>query len=487
MKKPLKILIISPEVAPFAKTGGMADVTGALPKKLKKLGHDVRVFMPYYDVIQNSKIKTRNICSNLEVNIADRVEKGSILETNIDGDIPVYLLHKDRYYKRPHMYGTPEGDYEDNSERFIYFSRASLEALKAIDFCPDVIHCNDWQTGLVPLYLKSLYKDDPFFAKTVSIFSIHNLAYQGLFWHFDMPLTGLPWSYFTSEGIEFFGKINLLKAGIMYADKVNTVSKGYAKEIKSTEYGCGLEGVLASRDKDFEGILNGVDYDIFNPETDKDIAAGYSAKNVRGKAECKKELQELCGLPIDPEIPVIGLISRLADQKGFDLIAEQIDEMMKLKLQFVLLGTGDKVYHALFEKIAEQYPEKTGIFIKYDAKLAQKIYAGSDMFLMPSRYEPCGLGQLISLRYGTVPIVRKTGGLADTITAFSPKSGKGNGFSFNNYTSKNMLIAINKALNTYKDKAVWKKLVNKCMKEDFSWTKSAKEYVKLYKKGMNAK
>ncbi len=484
MQKPLKIMIVSSEVAPFAKTGGLADVAGALPKKLKELGHDVRVFLPYYDRIKKSGIETHTAVERMNVKITDREESCSILKSKMGSEVPVYFLKKERYFGRPNLYGTPNGDYEDNAERFIFFSRAALELAKAIEFRADIYHCNDWQTGIVPLYLKSHYKDDAFFARTKSVFTIHNLAFQGCFWHFDMHLTGLTWDYFSPEKIEFFGKISLLKAGLVYADKLNTVSKKYAKEIQTPEHGCGMEGILQKRKKDLYGILNGIDYDVFNPATDRDVVSRYSVEDMSGKAECKAELQKVSNIPQKPHVPIIGIVSRLTNQKGFDLIADAIEDMMSRDIQLVILGTGVEKYHVLLREIAKKYPEKTGFFIKYDVELAPKIYSGSDIFLMPSKFEPCGLGQLISMRYGTVPVVRKTGGLADTVSGFNAKTGEGNGFVFQKYSSESMLRSIQKAVNCYKDKRSWKRLVKTCMESDFSWNKSAAQYLSMYKKAL---
>jgi starch synthase len=389
------------------------------------------------------------------------------------------------YYQRDQLYGDSQGDYPDNAERFVYFSRSILEACKQLNFSPDIIHCNDWQTGLIPLYLRRLHKDEPVFAQTASVYTVHNLGYQGLFWHYDMHLTGLGWEFFTPNGLEYYGKINLMKGGLLWADVINTVSKTYSQEIQTKEYGHGLEGVLQYRSNDLYGIVNGVDYSVWDPETDPLIAQNYRSKALAGKTACKKDLLQEYGLPINTKRPVIGMISRLDNQKGFDLIAEIIDKMMDLDLYFILLGTGHEKYHKLFQHIGEKYPKKAGIRIAYDNTLAHKIEAGADMFLMPSRYEPCGLNQIYSLKYGTVPIVRATGGLNDTIKIFQPKAGTGTGIKFNKYKSDNLLNAIKTALKAYQDKKSWKALMLRGMKEDFSWNASAKEYEKLYNKALD--
>jgi len=484
MAKKLKILIAASEIVPFAKTGGLADVAGSLPVALEHLGHEVRLIMPYYQMVKKSKVKVEDTQVTIDIEIADKIIKAKILKSKFGKNITVYFIANDNYYDRPELYRTPLGDYSDNAERFIFFSKAIIETLKQLKFQPDIIHCNDWQTGLVPVLLKVNEKDNPFFSKTGTVFTIHNLAYQGLFWHLDMPLTNLPWDVFNPEGIEFYGKINLMKAGIIYSNVINTVSKQYSKEIQTPEFGCGLEGVLKKRDSDLYGILNGVDYTEWSPDKDKFIKAHFSADNLAGKQVCKDDLIDAYGLKSQKDWPVISIISRLADQKGFDLIAEQIDAILKMDVIFILLGTGEEKYHKLFQQIAKKYPQKAGIKIAFDNSLAHKIEAGSDFFLMPSHYEPCGLNQMYSMKYGTIPIVRATGGLDDTIKNYNPKTGKGNGFKFKNYTSAAMLSKIKEALEIYHSKKDWKKLVSNAMSEDFSWDKSAKEYEKLYQKSL---
>ncbi|MFQ5456415.1 MAG: glycogen synthase GlgA [Nitrospirota bacterium] len=477
----MKILIAASEVVPFAKTGGLADVAGALPLALEELGHDVRVMMPRYQVVDKKKFKPQMMVESLPVPISDRKEEMNIMQGRLGKAIPVYFIEKDKYYKRPELYGTPHGDYPDNAERFIIFCRAILEGCKALNFKPDIIHCHDWQTGLVPVYLKTLYRDDPFFSKTGSIFTVHNMGYQGVFWHIDMHLTGLGWDIFTPEGIEFYGKINMLKSGLVFSDIINTVSKQYSQEVQTAEYGHGLDGVLQSRNKKFFGIINGIDYKDWNPLTDRYIKENYSSDKMSGKSVNKAELQKEFKLPVK-NVPLVGMVGRLTEQKGIDIIAGMIDSLMKLDVQFVLLGTGEEKYHNIFREVGERYKDKAGIRIGFDNGLAHRIYAGSDIFLMPSKYEPCGIGQLISFCYGTIPVARETGGLADTVKEFDSKKKKGNGFIFKEYFSGALLDALNRAIKTYKNKTQWKVLVQNAMKEDFSWKKSAKEYIKLYKK-----
>lgn len=480
MSKHLNIVIAASECVPFAKTGGLADVVGALPKELSKLGHTVSVIMPFYPSARSCKVDIEDIGVEIKVTLSDHVISAKILKSSIAKDVNVYFIDHPLYYDRPQLYSTADGDYLDNAERFIFFSKAVIELLKKIEMKPDIIHCNDWQTGLVPVFLKLKENHNPFFAKTATVFTIHNLAYQGLFWHLDMPLTNLSWDVFTPDGIEFYGKINLMKAGIVYADVINTVSKTYSQEIQTEKLGCGLDGILRKRSDDLYGIINGVDYEIWNPETDPFIPAHYSVDDMSGKETCKQALLEEYGLKNPRNFPVVAMISRLADQKGFDLIAEKIDMIMSLNLILIILGTGDKKYHRLFESISKKYPDHIGIKIAFDNALAHKIEAGADFFLMPSLFEPCGLNQLYSLRYGTPPIVHATGGLNDTIKNFSLKTHRGTGLSFKSYNSTSLLKKLQDVLKIYKDKSAFAALRHNGMTADFSWMVAAKQYEKLY-------
>lgn len=455
----LKVLIASSEVVPFAKTGGLADVAGSLPIALEELGVDARVIMPKY-----SCIKT----------------KGD--EARIGKGVKVYFVKNEDYFRRKSLYGDKFGDYHDNLDRFAFFSRELLERCKEEDFSPDIIQCNDWMTALVPVYLRTIYKDDPFFEKTKVLLTIHNMAYQGLFAKEEFPKTGLDWSLFNIDNFEYYDKVNLMKAGIIYADAINTVSPTYAEEILTPMGGCGLEGVLKTRQDDLCGILNGIDCKIWDPAKDPKIFRNYSAEDPDDKYVNKEGLQKEAGLKVDRDIPLIGMISRLADQKGFDLLAKIIDELLNIKLQFILLGTGENKYHIILQKMAKRHPKNTSINLKFDAILAQRIYAGCDLFLLPSKYEPCGLSQMISFRYGTIPVVRQTGGLKDSVQEFDLKTGSGSGFTFEEYRAEYFLAAIKRALAAYKNKGAWEKLIGKVLKLDFSWKHSAKEYLKLYDK-----
>lgn len=485
----MNIIYVSPEIVPFAKTGGLADVAGALPKCLSRLGHNVSVFMPLYKGV---KTVANPVQTNLafEIPIHNSLNRGSIYTGFLpDSKTPIYFIENEGYYGRDELYRNPKTgkDYADNCERFIFFSRGVLEAIKLLKLMPDIIHCNDWQSALIPVYLKNLYNTDPHFQRVRSVFTIHNLGYQGLFWHWDMKLTGLDVALFNWKQLEFFGRLNFLKGGIVFSGIINTVSKKYAEEIQTTDdYGKGLEGVLRERSKDLYGILNGIDYSVWDPINDRLIPANYSIDNLKGKEECKRHLQQRFNLPQE-DVPILAMITRLDVQKGILLLADVFDEIMKLDLQFVLLGTGNREYETQFKDFAEKYPKQAGINIGFDNTLAHEIEAGADVFLMPSKYEPCGLNQLYSLRCGTVPLVRNTGGLADTITDCTPatlQNGKANGFSFDEFTSQALLKTITRAVTLYKDKETWLRIMKNGMSQDWSWERSAKEYAKLYEKAL---
>lgn len=479
----MKVVIVSSEVSPFAKTGGLADVTGTLSHVLKNMGCEVMVFLPFYREVWQKGIEAEKLDVDVAVPIDRRTLTVGIYRSMTLGGVPVYLLKRDEYYDRTYLYATPEGDYFDNLERFTLFSRAVVESLMALKEIPDVIHCNDWQTGLIPAYIQSLYA--PHFKETATVFTIHNIAYQGLFPATLFDITGLPQDMYNMEGVEFWGKINLLKAGIVYADVVTTVSEKYSKEIQTPEYGYGLEGVLKKRKDRLFGVLNGVDYSQWNPATDRYIKANYNEKDLSGKALCKEDLIREFSLDIDPSVPLIGIISRFAEQKGFDILSEAMDELMKLRLAIVILGTGEKRYQTLLSELASRYRGRLSVKIAFNEALAHKMEAGCDFLLMPSRYEPCGLNQIYSLRYGTIPIVRATGGLDDTIRDYSEKDG--NGFKFKEYSSKALVEKVKEALKVYRNKKRWQTLQKRAMREDFSWQRSARTYLSIYKFAMNAK
>ncbi len=487
----MKIAFVSSEVVPFSKTGGLADVAGALPKFLAQLGHEVTIFTPLYRAVKTG-FKPRKSRRLISVPVGSERVRGELYTGTLpESDVKVVFISNKKYFDREGLYGDAAGDYPDNCSRFVFFSRGVLEAIKALEIEADIIHSNDWQAGLIPVYCRVGYAPEDAVSSAANIFTIHNMAYQGLFWHWDIPLTNIGWEHFNYRELEFYGKINFLKGGIVFADTITTVSPTYAKEIQSDEeLGAGLDGVLSDRSEDVFGVINGIDYTVWNPEIDDLIPAKFSIDDLSGKAVCKSALQEAAGLPVRSDVPVVGMISRLADQKGLDLIADGIDEMMREDIQFVLLGTGLEKYHVLFRQVAKRHPKKAGIFLKFDNRLAHMIEAGSDMFLMPSRYEPCGLNQMFSLKYGTVPVVRETGGLADTITDATEanvKAGTANGFSFRPYKVATLLNTIKRALDAWADKPRWSAIVRTGMSQDWSWARSASEYVKLYEHTLNKK
>ena len=477
----LSVFFLSSEVYPFAKTGGLADVAGSLPGALSEAGCRVCVMLPLYKRIFSENFPLEELFE-IDVPVGDEIKKGRVYRSFLDLEkkIPVFLIWQKEYFDRENLYGDEHGDFPDNAERFSFFCRAALSIIPRTAYKPWIIHCNDWQTALVPLYLKEFFSDKEYYKNTGILFTIHNLAYQGIFSKEKLKALGLGEEFFTFTRLEFWGKINLMKAGLLYADLVNTVSPTYSKEIQTPEFGFGLDGVLRRRRDSLYGILNGIDYDVWNPATDKDIVRNYSRDNLEGKRENKRYLQQENGFPVE-DIPVVGFVSRLAEQKGIDLICKAAEEMVNIPVQLVILGKGDYKYQKMLEEIAARYPGKVALHIAFDLKMAKRIYAGSDMFLMPSRYEPCGLGQMISFRFGTVPVVRKTGGLADTVEEFNPLTQKGDGFLFEEYSPEGMLSALKKAFFFYRDKKLWKSLVQSGMSKDFSWRKSAEEYIKIYK------
>ncbi|MGE5509066.1 MAG: glycogen synthase GlgA [Chitinophagales bacterium] len=483
----LRILIVSSEVAPFAKVGGLADVAGSLPKALATLGegelaNDVRVVMPKYRRIGNARYVT-----DFAVDMGHRQETAIIRETFIEARlgeaqamVPVYLVDNHHYFNRDGIYA-----YGDDAERFSFFCRAVLDMLPKLNWQPDVIHCNDWQTGPIPFLLKVKYGPmNEFYRKIATAYTIHNLQYQGTFDKSVLKLLGVGEEYFHPGALEFYGQVNFMKAGLVFADVLNTVSRTYAQEIQTPEYGERLDGLLRSRSGDLFGIINGINYHEFNPRTDPRLVANYDKDYIGAKRENKAELQREMGLPIR-DVPVIGLVSRLVSQKGLDILGEVLDEIMKGDVQFIALGTGDPYFEDLFRNASTKYRDKFAAQIGFNGVLAQRIYAGSDMFMMPSRFEPCGLGQLISMRYGTIPIVRATGGLADTVHDCNRQPQAGNGFVFAEYSAQALLDATRRALTLYRQQPdAWATLVRRVMEADYSWSKSAASYVELYQRAL---
>lgn len=476
------------EAVPFAKTGGLGDVCGALPTELARLGQQVGVIMPYYRRVRDSRVQAESLGIDFIVPIGSKTVTGHLLVGKLpQSDVPVYLIQQDQYYDRDGLYGENGDDYDDNCERFIFFSRAVLEAIRLLGLDVDVIHANDWQTGLVPAYLKVEYSALPRYASIACLFAIHNMGYQGQFWHWDMLLTGLDWKYFNYHQLEFHGKLNLLKTGLVFADAISTVSPQYALEIQTPESGVGLEGVLRHRRDVLSGILNGVDYAVWDPAVDRLLATNYDLQTVAtGKPVCKAALQDELGLPSRPDAPVVAMIGRLARQKGCDLVADIIPHWVETSdVQWVILGTGDLQYEERFLALAEQFPEKVAARLEFSDVMAHKIEAGADLFLMPSRYEPCGLSQMYSLKYGTVPVVRQTGGLADTVIDADDEAlaeGTANGFSFSEDSRQALDETLHRALDAYRSPPVWSRLVRAGMCQDWSWARSARQYVELYER-----
>jgi starch synthase len=492
-----RIVLAASEVVGFAKTGGLADVVGSLPPALAGRGHECSIFLPLYHSVRLSGIPLTPTPHKLIVPIGNRQVPAYLWQATLPGsDVQVFLIDQPDYYDRDrpkegkglYQFTLPGGDkrdYPDNCERFVFFSRAVLQAVELLELRPDIIHANDWQTGLIPVYLREDMRLREIFQNTKSFFTIHNIAYQGVFWHWDMLLTGLDWNLFNPHQLEFYGQMNILKGGIVFADLVTTVSPTYAREIQTAAYGCGLEGVLAERREHLFGIVNGVDYRVWNPATDRHIAATYTPETVAlGKPLCKRALQTKFKLPTEPIVPLLGVVARLTPQKGVDLICEAAESLLNLGAQLVVLGEGDALYKTMLQNLQRRHPTQVGLYLGFDEALAHQIEAGSDIFLMPSLYEPSGLNQLYSLKYGTVPVVRATGGLADTIIDFNPSTqsaGLATGFNFAPYSADALRRTVERALNLYRhDPAGWQRLMQTAMRQDWSWDRVAVEYERLY-------
>ena len=481
----MNIAFAASECVPFSKTGGLADVVGALPRALAALGHQVSVYLPRYR--PTKLVDPQTVVRSITVPFDDRYRFCSVVSVGKQAGVQFYFVEYPPFFDRDALYGTSAGDYPDNAERFALFSRAVLEAAKILG-APQIFHCHDWQSALIPVLLRTQYSEDPALRDAATVFTIHNMGYQGLFPPDTLPLLTLPWDLFTITKMEFFGNVNFLKGALVYSDFITTVSRKYSQEIQTTEFGFGLEGVLRDRAATVTGILNGVDYDEWSPQTDKFIVARYSPEDLSGKAKCKQDLLAAFGVANpDLKLPVIGIVSRFAAQKGFDLIAQIMDRLAREEMIVVALGSGDKQYEEMFLRLQKQFPRKIAVRVAYDNALAHKIEAGSDMFLMPSRYEPCGLNQIYSLKYGTVPVVRSTGGLDDTIDPWDARSGKGTGFKFSDYIGEALLLTIKHALQAFRDPASWQVLMRNGMNKDFSWIASAKEYVRVYERVKQAR
>jgi starch synthase len=476
----MQIAFAASEGVPFSKTGGLADVVGALPGALASQGHQITVYLPRYR--QTKLTDPQTVVRSITVPFDDQYRFCSVVAGPTIGNVRYSFVDYPPYFDREALYGTPVGDYPDNAERFALFSRAVIEASKILGV-PQIFHCHDWQSALIPVLLRTLYAEDPVFQDVGTVFTIHNMGYQGLFPAETLPLLMLPWDLFTISKMEFFGQVNFLKGALVFSDYVTTVSKKYSQEIQTTEYGFGLEGVLRGRAATVTGILNGVDYEQWNPESDKFAVAKYAPADLSGKAKDKRDLLQTFGIAnADTKLPVIGIVSRFAAQKGFDLIAQVMDRLAREDMILVVLGTGDKEYEEMFVRLQKQYPQKIAVKVAYDNAVAHKIEAGADMFLMPSRYEPSGLNQIYSLKYGTVPIVRATGGLDETIEPWDARTGKGTGFKFYEYNGESLLLTVKAALQAFRDEASWQVLMRNGMTRDFSWGASAREYVKVYER-----
>jgi starch synthase len=484
----VRVLMVTPEATPFAQTGGLGEVMSALPAELAGMGAEVDVLMPMYRGISPDRIPMEPL--NVEVSLTLNVKehRGSIWQHTTPRGVNYLFLRCDEYYDREGLYGTADRDYEDNSERFVFLARAAIETALVRKLHYDVFHCHDWQAALVPVYLRTLYAGETLLETAAAVMTIHNLGYQGIFWHLDMPLVGVGWEYFTPAHMEYFGRLNFLKSGIVFSDEVNTVSPGYRNEVLTPEFGFGLEGVLQNKGEHFTGILNGVDYTVWNPAVDRYLAAAYAPADLSGKAECKADLQRISGFPERPDAPLVAMVSRLSGQKGIDLFAAVLPMLREADAQIVLLGTGETLYHEMFRQAAEEAPDRVKFFFKYDMQLAHKIFAGSDIMAVPSRYEPCGLNQLYALKYGTVPVVRATGGLIDTVDEYNRDADSGTGFRFDQPDVTQLEAALARALAVFReDRDAWRRLMVRCMECDLSWTRSASAYLGLYKKALDGR
>ena len=476
----MKVLFAASEAHPFIKTGGLGDVMGALPKSLINLDIDARVVIPKYKNIKDELKQKLQFIKWFTVSVGWRNQYCGVFQYDHDGVI-YYFIDNEYYFNRDGLYG-----YFDDGERFAFFNRAVLELIKEIDWQPDLINCNDWQTGMIPVLLNLEYKKDLFYSKIRTIFSIHNLLFKGSFSPNILPeLFGYDYMPLANGSVELDGAVSFLKGGLNYCDQITTVSNTYAEEIKTPQYGEGLDGLLRCRSCYLMGIVNGIDYEEFNPQEDKFIFKNFDVETIEDKVKNKLALQKELGLPQKENTPMIGLISRLTHQKGCDLIVNIIDRLLQRDIQLVILGTGDYWYEETFKNLQYRYPDKVSANIKFDNTLAHKIYAATDMFLMPSLFEPCGLGQLIALRYASIPIVRETGGLKDTITPYNKYNGKGNGFGFKNFNSNELMQIVEYALTIYNDEKAWNNIIRQAMNSDNSWGKSAMQYKLLYEGVIN--
>ncbi len=481
----MKILFVVSEVEPLAKTGGLADVAASLPKALQAQGHDVRLVIPRYRSLAAHPIKLKPASARLAINVGSRVLEGQVWQGKLPAtDIPLYCIGQEALFDREGLYQEQERDYPDNLERFSFFSQAALYLLPQINWQPDIIHCHDWQASLAAAHLKfGPLSRELFFSKTATVLTLHNLAYQGVFPKSKWQATQLSDTAFSVNGFEFYDQINCLKGGIVSAARLTTVSSTYAREIQTPEFGCGLDGLLRARTKDLTGILNGIDVETWNPATDRHLTAPYTAKRLLGKQANKRALQKRLKLPENNHL-LIGMIQRLVDQKGIDIVLQASEKLAAMPLQLAVLGTGDAVYHRNLEQLVRRYPDRIAVTLGFDEALAHQIEAGSDAFIMASKFEPCGLNQMYSLRYGTVPIVKRVGGLADTVVDLEDAQNPPTGFVFEEHSPAALITAVTRALAAYQDRALWLKLMRTGMRQDFSWSKSAAAYVRVYESAL---
>ncbi|MGQ9688115.1 MAG: glycogen synthase [Desulfobaccales bacterium] len=478
----MHILIATPEANPFARTGGLAEVVSSLGCALTRLGHQVTVVMPLYRQVREAGRPILTTGQTLSIPLSFKTLQAEIFQAELGPGFQFYFLGQDALFNREGLYGTAYGDFEDNAERFIFFSRAVVEMIDALNLELDVCHCQEWQTGLVPVYLRTLFRDRPRLFQLPVVYSVHNVGYQGIFSSYDFPLTGLGWELLSPKALEFYGNINLMKGGLVFADIINTVSNRYREEILSPEYGFGLEGVFRERAEDLFGVVEGVDYQRWDPSRDGFLASPYGPDNLAGKKACKQALLKHFAMDVPLSRPLLGMTTRLYERKGIDLVHGVMDNLMALEVGFVLQGTGEERYQYLLQELSLRYPGKIGLAIGFTDELAHQIIAGVDIYLMPSRYEPCGLDQLYCLRYGTIPVVRATGGLDETIAQYDPATGAGNGFKFRDYNPEAFLQAIQNALALFEDQTAWQALMRRNMALDFSWDRVAPRYVDLYER-----
>jgi len=469
----VRVLIAASEGSPFSKTGGLGEVIGSLHRELLGLGINSTLITPLYKGIKE-RFNLSDTKISIPINIGDRIYRAGVFSLKKENSLFIDCPY---FFERDELYGTSEGGYPDNAERFIFFSRAILEAISSLDIYPDIIHINDWQTALIPAYTKTIYRER--FGSTPTLLTIHNLGYQGIFPEYAYKLSALPYELFTPKGIEYYGNMNFLKAGIVYSTAISTVSPTYAKEILTPEYGFGLDGVLRDRKDTLTGILNAIDTELWNPAKDKFIAKNYIKKDISGKALCKDSLAKECRF--DRKNPILSMVGRLSSQKGIDIFAKASEEIIKEGINIIVLGKGDSEYEEILKGLANKYKKSFSLRLGFDEAFAHRVYAGSDIVVVPSRYEPCGLAQMIAMRYGSVPVARRTGGLSDTITDYMHLRERGNGFMFLDYSPDALLNAIKRAICVYREPKKWNKIIVSAMRCDFSWSESAKKYISLYK------